>query len=80
MHEQGEVYKLCVFCIPFQTSLSADQYSKRTRNAVTRLNPSRINMDLIVVGVLRVMMMMMLNHYDSLCCLKMTSRICPFSS
>ncbi|KAL8581805.1 hypothetical protein ACOMHN_010179 [Nucella lapillus] len=31
-----------------RTSLSADNYSKRTRNAVTRLNPNKINMDLIV--------------------------------
>ncbi|KAK7463169.1 hypothetical protein BaRGS_00038228, partial [Batillaria attramentaria] len=31
-----------------RTSLSADRYSKRTRNAVTRLNPDRINMDLIM--------------------------------
>ncbi|KAK7093940.1 hypothetical protein V1264_007619 [Littorina saxatilis] len=31
-----------------RTSLSADKYSKRTRNTVTRLNPSRINVDLIV--------------------------------
>ncbi|XP_076472427.1 LOW QUALITY PROTEIN: ATP-dependent RNA helicase DHX29-like [Babylonia areolata] len=31
-----------------RTALSADSYSKRTRNAVTRLNPNKINVDLVV--------------------------------
>ena len=33
-----------------QTKLSADQYSLKTRNTVTRMNLRRINVDLIVVG------------------------------
>ncbi|XP_025083145.1 ATP-dependent RNA helicase DHX29-like isoform X2 [Pomacea canaliculata] len=31
-----------------RTTLPAEKYSKRTRNAVTRLNPDKINMDLIM--------------------------------
>ena len=32
-----------------QSGLDSEQYSKKTRNIVTRLNPDRINMDLIMV-------------------------------